>query len=267
MITLIDIGQMFWTFYFGLGKSALGAYEQTLERCEWYANDNQGETVVCCDSPASRRKKLDPLYKSTRTEKPRDAIEALRDVQAKMIRLGVPVAVADGYEADDLIATLQLQAWPAEVQIIGSEKDFYCLISDTVRLVGKTGIIDANECERKFDVKPSQMTDFLALMGDSSDCVKGVEGIGQSKAAALLAMFCDIPGIKAASDEEIMAVPGFGCGVRGLKLLAAIRAWDPESALRLIRLEYDAPVNLEQLLASDADDSAFPDLPDFDPIR
>lgn len=261
LLTLIDLGQLFWVQYFGTGKSAIGAYEATLEKCEWCAREYVGHVVVCADSPKSRRKKLNPQYKSKRPPKPQDAIEALRDVQDKLRRLLIPVAVADGYEADDVIATLSVQAYPDEVQIIGDEKDLYVLMSERVTLIGKSGRLTPADCVRKFDVKVEQMTDFLALMGDAADCVSGLDGVGQKKAAALLAAFCDCDGVKAASDDAILAIEGFGAGVRGQDLLAAIRAWDPESALQLVRLEYDAPVSLEELLRSDADDSGFDDSP------
>jgi DNA polymerase-1 len=260
-LTLIDLGQLFWTNYFGPGKSAIWAFETTLEKCEWYSREYVGRTIVCADSTKSRRKELNPQYKSNRPSKPRDGIEALRDVQDKLQRLLIPVASADGYEGDDVIATLSVQAYPDEVQIIGAEKDLYSLMSERVTLVGKNGRLTTADCVRKFDVKVEQMTDFLALMGDAADCIKGVEGIGQKKAAALLAAFGDCDGVKAASDDAILAIEGFGTGVRGQKLLAAIRAWDPESALQLVRLEYDAPVSLEELLRSDADDSGFDDSP------
>lgn len=258
-LTLIDLGQLFWTAYFGTGKSAIGAFEATLEKAEWYSREYLGHTIVCADSPRSRRKELNASYKSNRPPKPQDAIEALRDVQEKLKRLLVPVASADGYEADDVIATLSLQAYPDEVQIVGDEKDLYALMSDRVTLIGKSGRLTTADCVRKFDVTAGQMTDFLAMMGDSADCIKGIEGIGQKKASALLAAFADIEGVKAASDADILALDGFGSGVRGQKLLAAIRAWDPETALQLVRLEYDAPVSLRDLLRSDADDSP-PDL-------
>lgn len=245
MLALIDIGAEFWKNYFG-SRSAVTAYELTLERIDWYRHVDC-RTVVCCDSPKSKRKEWFDGYKSNRPPKPPEAIESLIAVQQRAATWGVPVVQCEGYEADDIVATLASQAWPEEVHIIGSEKDFFCLISDTVRLIGKHGPIESNECFEKFGVLPYQMTDWLALVGDTADAIPGCPHCGPGRATDLLERFETLDNIRAATDEEILEVHGVG-----KKTLESLRAWDPALALRLVKLLDDAPVSLERLWNSAA---------------
>lgn len=240
MLALIDIGAEFWKNYFG-SRSAVTGYELTLERIDWYRHVDC-RTVVCCDSPKSLRKEWFEGYKSNRPPKPAEALEALVAVQQRVVTWGLPVVQCDGYEADDVVATLAAQAWPEEVHIIGSEKDFFCLISDTVRLIGKHGPIGTNECFEKFGVLPCQMTDWLALVGDTADAIPGCPNCGPGRATDLLERFETLDGVRSASDEDIRSVRGVGP-----KTLASLREWDPALALKLVRLLDDAPVSLDSL--------------------
>lgn len=241
MITLVDLSAEFWKNYFG-SRSAVTAYELTLDRVEWYHRDGK-RTIICCDSPKSKRREWFDGYKSNRPPKPEDAIDSLVGVQTRVAAWGCPIVSSEGFEADDLIAALAKQAWPEEVRIIGSEKDLYVLISDTVHLIGKNGPVHANDCYAKFGCLPNQMTDWLALVGDAADCIPGCPSCGPGRAASLLERFETIAGIQAASDDDILSVPGVG-----KKTLACLREWDPTLALRLVRLLDDAPVKLSELL-------------------
>lgn len=240
MLVLIDLGAEFWRAFYGSG-SAVKAYEITLDRIDFYRREYP-RTVVCADSPKSLRREWYPGYKANREAKPEDGIDSLRAIQARVLDWGVPVVQCDGYEADDVVASLAAQAWPEHVQIIGSEKDFFCLISDTVSLIGKNGPIGSNECIEKFGVAPSQMLDWLALVGDASDAIPGCPNCGPGRATDLLERFESIEGLRAATDAEILSVRGVG-----KKTLASLREWDPTLALKLVRLLDDAPVSLEEL--------------------
>lgn len=243
-ITLFDLGQEFWTNAYG-GLEPMKGYEQTLERLDWYRRECP-RFIVCADSPVSARKEINPTYKAQRKPKPQPAIEALDGVINRVRAWGLPIVMVEGWEADDVIATLTRQAWPEAVQIIGSEKDFFCLIDDDrVTLIGKTGPIDAAACRHKFGVEPSQMLDWLALVGDASDGVKGCDECGQTKATALLAKFGSLSGILSATDEEILDVEGVG-----KKTLAGLRAWEPEKTFELLRMNCRLPIDLEEILGT-----------------
>lgn len=240
MITLIDVAAEFWRNSLG-GKLPLQGYEYTLERIDWYRRECD-RTVVCCDSPNLLRKQWFEGYKASRKDKPPGAMDALISVQQRAEAWGLPVVQCAGYEADDVIATLAKQAWPEPVQIIGSEKDFFCLISETVRLIGKNGPIGGNECFEKFGVLPSQMTDWLTLVGDNSDDIPGCPNCGPGRATLLLDRFDTLAGILAATDDQLLAIKGVGKAT-----LASLREWDPTLARRLIQLMEDAPVDLDGL--------------------
>ena len=246
MITLFDLGAEFWRNYFA-AKSALDAYSLTYDRIDWYWREHGPRMVVCCDSPRSARKEAHPTYKARREAKPADALDSLRGLQERCAGIGIPVAMVDGWEGDDVVATLTDQAWPEEVQIIGTEKDFFCLIDDDrVWLVGRAGRLDSAYCFEKFGVAPSQMTDWLAMVGDAADDIKGCPNCGPGRAAKLLERFGTLEAIKAAVSSGALA-QGAIKGI-GETTLRSLNEWNPEQALSLVRMRRDLPIRLETLL-------------------
>lgn len=243
MIVLVDLGAVFWRNYFAT-KSDIDAYELTVDKVREH-REAYHRTIVCCDSAPTRRLALFPEYKANRDEKPREALDSLRACEQQFESWGLPVVRAAGYEADDLIATFVAQAGEDNVRIMSHDKDLYALISERICLVKPDGrIIDDYECKKKFGVGPSQMLDFLALVGDASDNVPGCPGTGPGRARDLLQRFGSLAKVLAATDDELRAVRGVG-----EKTVAGLRGWNPELALSLIALEHDAPVNLYELLA------------------
>lgn len=245
MITLFDLGAEFWRNYFG-SRSALDAYTLTYERIDWYWGDSQ-RFVLCCDSPRSIRKETHPTYKEKRGPKPEDALDSLRSIQERCAARGIPLGICDGWEGDDVVATLCEQAWPEEVRVIGSEKDFYCLIDDyRVHLVGKNGPIKSAQCVEKFGVTPSQMVDWLAMVGDQADDIKGCPNCGPGRASKLLAKFGTLAAVKGAALGDVKSVAEIN-GI-GEKTINALREWDPTQALDLVRMRTDLPLSLVELL-------------------
>lgn len=239
-IALIDLGAEFWRNYFG-SRSALKAYELTIDTVDFYRRAYE-RVAVCCDSPKSKRKEYFPDYKSHRTPKSPDAIDSLVSVQERFADWGLPVVQREGYEADDVIATIARQAWPEEVHIVGTEKDFFVLIGDTVKLVGKSGLLGVNECYERFGVLPEQMTDWLTLVGDDADAIPGCPNCGPGRATTLLERFETLARTLAASDDEILELKGIG-----KRTLESLRAWDPAMARRLVKLLDDAPIAVDAL--------------------
>lgn len=149
-------------------------------------------------------------YKSTRekldAELQADFDQSLDHVSALLQAFRVPQIEVPGYEADDVIGTLATRAAGAGYQavIVSGDKDFYQLIDDHIALLnpGRGGPaavteqwVDSANAEERLGVPPHQVVDYLALVGDSSDNIPGVKGIGPKGAAALLAQYGDLESI------------------------------------------------------------------------
>ena len=145
------------------------------------------------------RKKLYPQYKANRKEVEEDlktqlpiAIDLIKEMGFKIIKL-------PGFESDDIIASIATLAANKgiDVKIISSDKDMYQLINDKIKIFDpmKKKEIDERGCIEKFNVHPKNFIDFQALVGDKSDNVPGVKGIGEKKAAKLINEFKTIENI------------------------------------------------------------------------
>jgi 5'-3' exonuclease len=138
-----------------------------------------------------------PEYKAHRPPIPEDLVIQIPRVRALLEAWGIPLVEQEGVEADDLIGSLAREAERAggEVWILTGDKDFYQLVSDRVRLISPRGRgdqhvhIDRVAVQERFGVPPERMVDLLALMGDASDNVPGVPGVGEKTAAQLIGSF------------------------------------------------------------------------------
>jgi DNA polymerase I len=133
-------------------------------------------------------------YKANRAAMPDDLAEQINWVHQACEAMGVPIVTARGYEADDVIGTLARRAAADgfEVAVVSIDKDFFQLVGGAVRVYDPredgAWFDDAGVVE-KFGVKPSQVVDVLALVGDTSDNVAGVPGIGKKGAVDLIGQF------------------------------------------------------------------------------
>jgi DNA polymerase-1 len=135
-----------------------------------------------------------PQYKATRQKMPDEMREQMPRIMEVTDALEVPKLMVEGYEADDVMATVALQAAAADVDVflVTADKDFGQIVNDHIKMYNlrarQSGvdIIDTAAIEEKFGVPPTGMRDLLALMGDSSDNIPGVKGVGQKTAASLL---------------------------------------------------------------------------------
>ncbi|MCX6641735.1 MAG: DNA polymerase I [bacterium] len=136
-------------------------------------------------------------YKATRQKMPQELADQLETIKAMMQALGIPVLEKPGYEADDLIGTLAVQAAAMgfDVFIISGDKDFGQLVNDKIKLLVPKGkgegleIMDARGVEAKWGVPPDKIIDYMGLKGDSSDNVPGVPKVGDKTAAELIQRF------------------------------------------------------------------------------
>ncbi len=200
------------------------------------------------DAGDSFRTEVYPEYKSTR-EKLDEELQADFDRSVERIRalldaFGVPVVAVEGWEADDVIGTLAARAGAAGLQavIVSGDKDFHQLVGPHVALlnpgrggpgaVEETWVDESNGAER-LGVPPRQVVDYLALVGDSSDNIPGVRGIGEKGAQKLLAQYGDLDAILASAAT-----------VEPKRTREALLAHEAEARLsrRLATIRTDAPV-------------------------
>ena len=149
------------------------------------------------------RHKQFPEYKATREKAPEELISQLTWIRELVAAFGLPLFEIEGFEADDVLGTLATQAAARgdDVRIVSGDKDFMQLVSERVELynVFKQGepliIQGLAAVEEKFGGSPEQVVDVLAIMGDASDNVPGVKGIGEKGAIALIQKFGSVAGI------------------------------------------------------------------------
>ena len=145
------------------------------------------------------RKEIFKDYKANRPEAPEDlkiqlpiAIDLIKEMGFKMIEI-------PGYESDDIIASLAKKASQngIKVKIVSHDKDMYQLIDDNIVIFDpiKKKEIGVKECIEKFGVHPKDFRDFQALVGDSSDNIPGVKGVGVKTAAKLINEYKTLEGI------------------------------------------------------------------------
>ena len=142
-------------------------------------------------------------YKANRAPMPGDLAEQVPLVREACEAFGVPVLTSERFEADDVIGTLAMAAHKAgfDVAIVTGDKDFFQLVTDGIRVYNPRDEgtwYDAAGVLEKFGVRPDQVVDVLALMGDSIDNIKGVPGIGEKGARELIATHGSLDAVLAA---------------------------------------------------------------------
>lgn len=207
--------------------------------------------VWVLDAGDSHRTSRYPQYKSTRTklgeELQADFDLALTQVNALLAAFRVPVLAVPGYEADDVIASLARREAAAgrQVVIVSGDKDFHQLVGPRVALLnpgrgGPAGVeehwVDASNASERLGVPPEQVVDYLALVGDTSDNVPGVKGIGEKGAVQLLQQFGDLETMLARAGEIAAKRPR-----EALQQHAELARLSRE----LITLRTDVPVELD----------------------
>lgn len=148
-------------------------------------------------------------YKGGRQKTPPELSEQFPMLKDLLRNLGVPQFEIDGYEADDIIGSISREADEAgrQVMIVSGDKDMLQLASEhtTVALVRK-GVTEVEmygprQIREKYDLTPQQIIDLKGLMGDASDNIPGVPGVGEKTALKLLQQFGSVEGVLAGTDE------------------------------------------------------------------
>lgn len=207
----------------------------------------QPHAAICCDSRKSFRKDIDATYKAGREAKPAPFFHQCRLALETLVGDGFPIWEFDGFEADDVIASATVAArvggWP--VLIISADKDLLQLVNEHISVKQPmTGTVATPALvQEKFGVAPHQIMDYLTLVGDASDNVGGVKGIGAKGAAALLSVFGNLDDLYAALDK------GAAAGIKPAQsaALVAFRERLPVTR-KLLALREDVPVPLADVL-------------------
>jgi DNA polymerase-1 len=201
---------------------------------------------VAMDSPGRGvRGALDPNYKANRPVAPDELKIQMRRCREFVEAYNIPIFVHEGLEADDLLAVAVGKAKAAGLRVViaSSDKDLMQLVDDDKVVLWdamRDRVYGAPEVQAKFDVPPAQVRDLLALVGDTSDNVPGVPGVGMKTAADLLHQFGSLDGVYAHLDE-----------VKKPKIRENLREHEKDARLSQVlvtlRMDADVDLDLEQL--------------------
>jgi 5'-3' exonuclease len=252
-LVLIDLSSIAHPLYHQSGSEPDPNWTsiQTVAKVRALAS-GQPHVAVCVDGPRSRaiRVAIDPTYKAQRDTAPEALFHQIK-LAIETLRVdGFPVWEAEGYEADDVIASAVTKTLSAatfgtqetQVLIISADKDLCQLVGPRVTLKHalRGDVLDDAAVIAKFGVRPDQIGDYLALVGDASDNIKGARGIGPKRAAELLTQHGTL--------AAIMATGGAG-------MTPAVRDSLVEFSSRcdivrsLIALRTEVPVPIEEAFA------------------
>ncbi len=189
-------------------------------------------------------------YKANRPETPQELIQQIPKIKEFLKAMKIPIYEMKGFEADDVLATLAKKAEQQgmKVVIVTSDKDLLQLVSDKVvtlsERMGHKVIYTPEKVKEKYGIAPAQIKDFLGLVGDSSDNIPGVHGIGPKTASKLLQQFNSLEALL--EHPEAVKSQKQRTNLEEGKDLAL-----KSKELATVRIDVPVDVNLEELQRSD----------------
>jgi DNA polymerase I len=216
-----------------------------------------GLAVVFDEAGPTLRHEAYQAYKAQRPPMPDGMSTQIPFIHRVVEALNIPVVRQAGYEADDLIGTLAVQAERAgyDVVIVTSDKDMFQLLTPHVRIYDpvKSKWAGEAECRERFGVEPARVVEVMGLMGDSTDNIPGVRGIGEKTATKLIAQFGTIEELLRRVEEVTPA---------RVKTYLVEQAENARLSRRLATIETRAPVEFhpDQYQLKPADQERFADL-------
>ncbi len=242
----------------GLPVGALYGFARTL--IQILKRDKPEGLAVCFDTPGPTfRHKAYDLYKATRKEIDPDLIVQLGQAKPLAEAMGFHCIEKPGFEADDVMATMASKAVKAGWQavLVTGDKDALQLVGPDVRVfnVSKDTWMDPPQVEEKFGIPPSAVRDYLAIVGDASDNVPGVKGVGPVGAVKLIKAYGSLKGAIAAakkSDKNLTPklaqalMDGEKTADMALSLIALDEAVPLEASVEDCRVVNPDPVKLAQ---------------------
>lgn len=252
---LIDISAVFFRYYFAPGPSIVNdeGWEvyPLLASLRWLVQPaffHAHVTVAAFDESLGScfRHDLDPEYKANRALPSEDIIYQLSLLKSFCEHMGFMVLAGDEFEADDYIASCIDPLSDAQVTIHSRDKDLRQLLAPNVTMQDSANgsVWDEARLMTEVGLKPEQIVDFLSLVGDASDNIEGVPGVGVKTATCLLQHYGSASQVYAAIDA------GDALPVRGAKRIqTALLENKPRLGLnqQLTRLRKDIPVSLAPL--------------------
>jgi len=182
-------------------------------------------------------------YKAQRRPMPDSLSQQIPYIHRAVDAFAIPVVKCEGFEADDLIGTLALQAVAAgvEVVIVTADKDMFQLLSPSIQIYDpvKDKVLTEEDCLTRFGVAPARVIEIMGLMGDSIDNIPGVKGIGEKTARKLIEEFHTIENLLArVSDVKAPKV----------RALLETHGEDARRSRELAALVTDCPVSFDRQL-------------------
>ncbi|MEX0788861.1 MAG: DNA polymerase I [Anaerolineales bacterium] len=187
------------------GEPTAGTYGFTSVLLRLLEQEAPDFLAVSFDTGRTFRDDLYPEYKATRDKSPDDLAPQVQRIRQVVSAFGIPILEADGFEADDVLGTIARRAADEGVHtiILTGDRDLLQLTdgNTTIRLAGQklSDSVDYGpaEVEARFGIPPQRFVDYKALVGDTSDNIPGVKGIGEKTALELLRSYDSLAGIYA----------------------------------------------------------------------
>ena len=182
------------------GEATAGTYGFTRALLRLLEQDAPEYLAVTFDTGSTFRDEMYPDYKATREKMPDDLRSQIERIRQLVAAFGIPVLEADGYEADDVLGTVARLASNEGVQVVilTGDRDLLQLATEDVviRLAGQR-LADAidygpKQVQEKYKLNPEQLIDLKAMVGDTSDNIPGVRGVGEKTAVNLLDQYGDL---------------------------------------------------------------------------
>ncbi|HWZ63291.1 MAG TPA: DNA polymerase I [Steroidobacteraceae bacterium] len=222
-----------------------GAVLGVLNMLQKFLKDFRPQRIaVVFDAPGRTfRDELFAEYKAQRPAMPDDLRSQVAPLLEIIAAQGLPLLRVPGVEADDVIGTLARRAAQAGQRVLIStgDKDMAQLVDGSITLINTmtNTVLDRDGVKLKFDVFPEQIIDYLALIGDSSDNIPGIDKVGPKTGAKLLQQFGDLDRLI----ERVAEVPG----KVGENLRAGLTTLELSRRLATIRTDLELPMSIEEL--------------------
>jgi len=260
-LMLLDTPSLYFRAFYGVPESVtspdgmpVNAVRGLLDFIGFLVERHRPSRLVACmdaDWRPAFRVALLPSYKAHRLaptggETVPDALTPqVPVIEALLDAIGIAHVGVDGFEADDVIATLAHRC-TGSVDVVTGDRDLFQLVRDdkpvrivyTARGVGKSEVVDEAGVTAKYGIPGRAYADFAVLRGDPSDGLPGVAGVGEKTAAALVSRFGELDALLKALDSDDDA--GFPAGARN-KLRAAREYLDAARVVVATRVDADVP--------------------------